>query len=92
MFLKLIMTIGIHSAGAPSMATEEHGPFDIGPAKRRLVPAVAPGRPRHLADVAGWLDERDPFFARIEEIVAARSTHRPCGLTRRGAGPGHGLS
>ena len=42
----------------------------------RLVPFQTPNSP-HLAEVQGWLDEDDPFFAIVEEIVAARHTRRP---------------
>lgn len=33
--------------------------------------------PGSLADVAGWLDERDPFFTFVNEAVAARKRHVP---------------
>ena len=41
----------------------------------RLVPVEIP-KP-HLADVKGWLDDEDPFFRMMDEIVAARHTHKP---------------
>ena len=43
----------------------------------KLVPAGATGEEPGLAAVRGWLDEDDPFFARMHVIVAARSRHRP---------------
>jgi len=33
--------------------------------------------PEHLAKVKGWLDEDDPFFAAVDEIVEARFNHQP---------------
>lgn len=41
----------------------------------RLIP-VEPG-PIHLADVAGWLDDDDPFFQFVEEAIAGRRAHTP---------------
>ena len=29
----------------------------------------------HLAEVRGWLEDDDPFFAEVDQIVAARSRH-----------------
>ncbi len=49
----------------------------------RLVPAEPAGRPRHLADVEGWLDDRSPFLAAVDEIVAARAKHLPRVLASR---------
>jgi len=43
----------------------------------KLVPPETSDRVRHLAEVAGWLDDRSPFLAAVEEIVAARTSHRP---------------
>ncbi len=40
----------------------------------RLVPLDGGGR-SHLAQVKGWLDEDDPFFAAIDGVVAARARH-----------------
>jgi prevent-host-death family protein len=42
----------------------------------KLVPA---GREEagHLAEVRGWLDDDDSFFAEIEAIVAGRRKHLP---------------
>ncbi len=55
----------------------------------KLVPATVEPVPEHLAEVKGWLDEDDPFFAAIDEIVEARFQHqprsvRPLRSTRRG--------
>jgi hypothetical protein len=33
--------------------------------------------PDHLANVKGWLDEDDPFFAAVDEIIESRFQHRP---------------
>ena len=44
----------------------------------RLVPAE--GETRHLAEAKGWLDERDEFFERIEDIIRNRTTHVPRAL------------
>lgn len=41
----------------------------------RLVPPDAADEPAHLANVDGWLDDDDPFFAEIDAIVEARSGH-----------------
>lgn len=43
----------------------------------KLVPASAEDGPSHLADVKGWLDDDDPFFAAVDEIVEARFQNRP---------------
>jgi prevent-host-death family protein len=43
----------------------------------KLVPAVLEPAPDHLGRVKGWLDEDDPFFAAIDEIVEARFQHQP---------------
>ena len=42
----------------------------------KLVPA-GPDRMESLAAVRGWLANDDPFFERVDSIVAARSKHRP---------------
>lgn len=42
----------------------------------RLVP-VETTRRRTLAGVKGWLDDDDPFFTIIEDIVASRHARRP---------------
>lgn len=49
----------------------------------RLVPPAA-DHPRHLADVRGWLQDGDAFLGAVDEIVAARSRHRPRVLEGRG--------
>lgn len=49
----------------------------------RLVPIAPQGRPS-LADVRGWLEDTDPFFAAMEAITAARHARRP----RRAPQPG----
>jgi prevent-host-death family protein len=47
----------------------------------RLVP-VGREEPGHLAEVRGWLDGGDPFFAEIEALVQARKAHQPRVLDR----------
>lgn len=42
----------------------------------RLVPVTGEAD-RSLADVRGWLDDADPFFAAMTEISAARHARRP---------------
>lgn len=42
----------------------------------RLVPMARP-RKRNLAAVRGWLDDGDPFFKAMQDIVGARHTRRP---------------
>jgi prevent-host-death family protein len=42
----------------------------------RLVPVARQARP-HLADVRGWLEDSDPFFSIMNEIVAERHSHKP---------------
>ncbi len=46
----------------------------------RMVPPDAAAEPKHLANVSGWLDDDDPFFAEIDAIVEAHSSHRPRAL------------
>lgn len=53
----------------------------------KLVPAGLEDEPSHLAEVEGWLEDTDPFFAAIDEIVEARSQHRPR-VIRESEGPG----
>jgi prevent-host-death family protein len=48
-----------------------------GRAVAKLVPAAVQTRPEHPANVEGWLDDDDPFFTAIDEIVEARFQHRP---------------
>lgn len=42
----------------------------------RLVPVTGEER-TSLADVRGWLDDADPFFAAMTEVGAARHARRP---------------
>jgi prevent-host-death family protein len=46
----------------------------------RLIPAEQPTR--HLGDIKGWLDEDDPFFDEINQIIQDRKKHTPR-LTKR---------
>ncbi len=55
----------------------------------RLVP-VAGDRAAHLASVRGWLDDDDPFFAAVDEIVASRTRRRPRALGPPEGGSGAG--
>ena len=41
----------------------------------RLVPADEPDR--HLGDAKGWLENSDPFFDIIDQIILDRSKHIP---------------
>ena len=41
----------------------------------RLVPVEEPQR--NLADVVGWLENDDPFFSTIQDIVQSREKHVP---------------
>jgi antitoxin (DNA-binding transcriptional repressor) of toxin-antitoxin stability system len=43
----------------------------------KLGPAAVEAVPEHLGKVKGWLEEDDPFFAAIDEIVEARFQHQP---------------
>jgi prevent-host-death family protein len=43
----------------------------------KLVPHGVTGQDESLAAVRGWLADDDPFFERIDSIVAARAGHRP---------------
>ena len=43
----------------------------------KLVPADAPDEEAFLDNVEGWLEDDDPFFAAIDEIVADRPRHVP---------------
>ena len=42
----------------------------------KLVP-LGEATKRHPADIQGWLEDDDPFFAEIDAIVASRQAHRP---------------
>jgi len=48
----------------------------------KLVPVGSEGGQPHLADVRGWLDERDKFFRTIDQTVKARRKRRPRVLRR----------
>ena len=50
----------------------------------KLVPAAAVDS-EGLAAVRGWLEEDDPLFASIDNIVAARARHRPRIYRRSGS-------
>jgi len=43
----------------------------------RLVPPDASDATTHLGALEGWLDQSDPYFSIIDEIVASRERHRP---------------
>jgi len=53
----------------------------------RLVPLGPPEAGEGLAGVQGWLEDEDPFFDRVDALVAARGRHRPRAYRagRRGA-------
>lgn len=42
----------------------------------KIVPLDEASKP-HPADIRGWLEDDDPFFAEIDAIVASRPEHRP---------------
>ena len=46
--------------------------FSVAEAQQRLTDLAS-----HLANVQGWLEDDDPFFSTIEEIVEARHKHLP---------------
>jgi len=48
-----------------------------GKAVAKLVPASEEDETDHLVNVKGWLEEDDPFFAAMDEIVEARFKHQP---------------
>jgi prevent-host-death family protein len=48
----------------------------------KLVPAVMGPAPENPMKVRGWLDDDDPFFAAIDEIVEARFQHQPRSVRR----------
>jgi prevent-host-death family protein len=52
------------------------------PMARLVPPDHEPDEPG-LSTVQGWLSDDDPFFAAVEEIVAARVKHRPRVLRKR---------
>lgn len=43
----------------------------------KLVPLDTADKPRHLASVEGWLENDDPFFATVDDIVEGRSQRLP---------------
>lgn len=43
----------------------------------KLIPAGQGEQVGHLANVQGWLEDDDPFFSTIDEIVEARHKHLP---------------
>ena len=49
----------------------------------KLVPPAFQEDAGHLGNVKGWLDEDDPYFTTLDEIVAARARHVPRVLARR---------
>ena len=51
----------------------------------RLVPLEPEEAGEGLAAVEGWLGAEDPFFDRVDGVVAARARHRPRVWTRRRA-------
>ena len=54
----------------------------------KLVPPDSPEALAHLADVAGWLPDDDPFFHAVDDVVAARVRHIPRASSRRTRGRG----
>ena len=58
----------------------------------RLVPPGPEQEREGLADIRGWLENGDRFFARVDEVVKARSRHAPRaygGRRRRGTVGAH---
>lgn len=51
----------------------------------KLIPAGQDEQAGHLANVQGWLEDDDPFFSAIDEIVEARQGHRPRVVTEKEA-------
>jgi prevent-host-death family protein len=51
----------------------------------RLVPPEPEEAGEGLSAVKGWLGAEDPFFDRVDAVVAARARHRPRVWTRRRA-------
>ncbi|HEY0557550.1 MAG TPA: type II toxin-antitoxin system prevent-host-death family antitoxin [Thermoanaerobaculia bacterium] len=48
----------------------------------KLVPAVMEPPPENPLKVGGWLDDDDPFFTAIDEIVEARFQHQARSVRR----------
>jgi prevent-host-death family protein len=57
----------------------------------KLIPAEVP-ETSYLDSVEGWLDDDDPFFATIDDIVARRFGHEPRVLQGRDRGEEPGAS
>ncbi len=51
--------------------------IDGGRPVAKLTPAGQEDQLGHLANVQGWLEDDDPFFSTIDEIVEARHKHLP---------------
>jgi prevent-host-death family protein len=51
--------------------------IDQGKPVAKLIPVDQEEQVGHLANVQGWLEDDDPFFSAIDEIVEARQGHRP---------------
>jgi prevent-host-death family protein len=49
----------------------------------RLVPPGPVAAGEGLAGVKGWLEDKDPFLARVGAALAARARHRPRAWARR---------
>jgi len=48
-----------------------------GKAMALLVPVEDVGEERHLSEVNGWLENDDPFFSVLNEIMEDRRNHKP---------------
>lgn len=60
--------------------------IEEGRAVAKLVPASPDEQVGHLANIEGWLEDDDPFFSAIDEIVEARQQHLPRVIRERKAG------
>ncbi len=60
------------------------GVISLVPARQhaRSQPTAETGASSHLGHVKGWLDDDDPFFSAIEDIVESRFQHVPRVLRR----------
>lgn len=56
-----------------------------GKAMARLVPVKETGERDHLGRLRGWLEDEDPYFEIIEDVVRERPRHRPRAWGRRPA-------
>ena len=45
-----------------------------------LVPPEQVSGERHLAEARGWLEDRDPFFRTMTQVIEERLKHRPRAL------------